>query len=251
MKIHPDDVNVLADQITLARKAAKRTFELATQAIHHNGSFHIALSGGSTPRLLFEELTSNPEKYPIDWQHVHIYFGDERSVHPSHQDSNYRMAHETLISKIQLPNHHAHRIEAELPPDQAAQKYQHVLEKQLPKSKEGIPLFDLVLLGLGPDGHIASLFPDTTIIQERAQIVSAVYVEKLQTWRISITYPTIDQARHIMILVSGSNKSQIIRELFTDNNNRPIYPVERLNPHGTLEWFLDKAAAQTLDNNNE
>lgn len=192
----------------------------------------------------------------IDWQHVHIWFGDERTVPPQHPDSNYHMAHEALLRHVPVPLIHIHRMQGELSDaHQAARAYQAQMAAQMPladtppESPNGkaIPQFDLLLLGLGPDGHVASLFPDTPILAERAQWVAAVFVEKLNAWRISLTLPVIENARHIMLLVAGASKAEIVGEIFSSRPKTGArYPVEMINPNVAMDWYLDTAAAKYI-----
>jgi 6-phosphogluconolactonase len=238
LHIHPDAA-------ALAGAVAARCADLARAAIAAHGGFHIALAGGSTPRSLYRLLAAD-YRDRVDWPCVHVYFGDERCVAPDHPDSNYGMARAALLQHVAIPPAQIHRIEAEDPdPHAAARRYAELLHDRLPRS-HGIGRFDLVLLGLGPDGHIASLFPDTAILDERRAWTAAVHVDKLQAWRISLTYPVIDAARHVALLVAGDNKAAIVREVIGDPAAAPRYPAGRLQPQGELEWFIDRAAARLL-----
>ncbi|MFZ5592930.1 MAG: 6-phosphogluconolactonase [Pseudomonadota bacterium] len=228
----------------LHHACAQRFAELATQAIAARGQFHVALSGGTTPRSLYQRLATPQFASRIDWRRVHVWFGDERTVPPDHPDSNYRMARESLLDHVPIPPAQVHRIEAEK--EGGADDYEALLNEYIAASETAVPQFDLVLLGLGPDGHIASLFPDTAILRERDRLVAAVWVAKLNTWRISLTLPVIDNARHVLLLVAGTGKAEIVREIFTDAPRAVPYPVQMLAPAGALEWHLDAAAAQYL-----
>jgi len=239
LRIHPN-----AD--ALIEAVAERWVTLADSAINNRGKFHVALSGGTTPRTLYRRLTQAPYKERIAWEYVHVYFGDERTVPADHADSNYRMAKEALLDHVPIPAAQIHRIEGEAEdPQQAAVAYTQVLTGNLPLSAQGVVQFDLLLLGLGADGHIASLFPGTPVLHERARMVEAVHVEKLDTWRITLTLPVIDHARHVMLLVSGAGKAAIMRDVFATQPTPP-YPVQLINPQGMLEWHLDQAAAAEL-----
>lgn len=245
-------VHIYDDVADAVHAAAQCWVELAAQAITARSEFHVALSGGTTPRALYECLASAEFSAQIAWQHVHIWFGDERTVPPQHPDSNYRMAHDVLLHHVPVPPTHIHRMEGEQENVQeAAHAYQAQLMAYLPVSDSpnaaGIPQFDLMLLGLGPDGHVASLFPGTSILTERAQWVAAVFVEKLNTWRISLTLPVIDSAKYIMLLVAGASKADIVGEIFSA---RPAaggrYPVEMIHSGAVMDWYLDAAAAQYI-----
>jgi 6-phosphogluconolactonase len=240
-------LHIHADPAALARAVAVRGAELARAAQAERGDFHVALAGGSTPQLLYRLLASEYREQ-IDWTRTHIYFGDERCVAPDHPDSNYGMAREALLRHVAIPPGQVHRIEAEDPdPHAAARRYSDLLHRLLPRPRpRGTGQFDLVLLGLGPDGHIASLFPDTAILDEHRAWVAAVHVDKLRAWRISLTFPAINAARHIALLVAGDNKASIIRDVIGKPGAAARYPAGLLRPAGELEWFLDHAAAHLL-----
>ena len=240
------DLRIHKDANALIEAAARRWLDIATSAINARGKFHIALSGGSTPGALYRLLASPKFAGRIPWDRVHVYFGDERTVPPDHADSNFRMAKDTLLDHVAIPVAHIHRIQAELEdPHEAASAYTRELTSHLPLTAQGVVQFDLQLLGVGTDGHTASLFPATPVLHERARLVEAVYVDKLDSWRITVTLPVIDHARHVMIMVSGSSKAEIVRDIFV-NRNTPPYPVQLINPQGILEWHLDSAAAALL-----
>jgi 6-phosphogluconolactonase len=240
-------LHIHADPAALARAVAERGAELARAACAARGAFHVALAGGSTPRLLYRLLASE-YRGQIDWSRTHVYFGDERCVGPDHPDSNYGMAREALLRHVAIPPGQIHRIEAEDPdPRAAARRYADLLHRQLPRPHpHGTVQFDLVLLGLGPDGHVASLFPGTAILDEQRAWVAAVHVDRLQAWRISVTFPVINAARHIVLLVAGDDKASIIRDVIGKPDPAARYPAGRLRPAGELEWFIDHAAARLL-----
>ncbi len=242
------DIKILDDNQSLATAAAEDWLNHAQTAIDHHGHFFVSLSGGSTPRLLFEILASSPYRQRIDWQKVEIFFGDERCVAADHPDSNYRMAQEAFLISLNIPASNIHRVQTELGHQAAAEDYAQQLSANIPHllsvDNRG---FDLVMLGLGPDGHIASLFPETAILSVRDQTAADVYVEKFDSWRISITYPVIENARAIMLLAAGDGKKEIISEVFNRSPDEPAqYPVERLQPAGEMTWYLDQAAASKL-----
>ncbi len=244
--------HIYNDVANVVHAAAQCWAALAAQAIAARGEFHVALSGGATPRALYECLASAEFSTQIAWQHIHIWFGDERTVPPQHPDSNYRMAHDALLCRVPVLPAHIHRMQGEQENvHDAARAYQAQLMTYLPISDPanaaGIPQFDLMLLGLGPDGHVASLFPDTPILTEHEQWVAAVFVEKLNTWRISLTLPVIDNAKYIMLLVVGASKAAIVGEIFS----APLkiggrYPVEMIHPGVVMDWYLDAAAAHYI-----
>jgi len=215
------------------------------ETVAHQTSFHIALSGGTTPKQLYKLLAESPYVDKFDWSRVNIYFGDERYVAHTDKDSNYLMASDALLHKVPLPAENIHAIPTNLTdPKIAAENYQTTLEKHLPKNSENTPQFDLVLLGLGPDGHTASLFPDTEILHQQNKYCDAVYVKKFDSWRISITFPIINNSQRILLLSEGAAKADIIHELV--NSNTQQYPVQMINAEHQMDWYVDKAAAQRL-----
>lgn len=226
----------------LAQAAAMRLIEYARNAIRHHGAFHLALSGGSTPIYLHRALTTPLLQQQIEWEKVHIYFGDERNVPDYHPDSNYRMAYETLIAKVPIPPSQVHAIPTGCEDmNVCAHRYAELLTR-LPHER-GIPRFDLILLGMGDDGHTASLFPQTTILDVHDRAVATVFVAKLSAWRVSLTFPVLNQANAVMILVSGASKSDVLYGVF--NEPARNYPIQKIhNPH--TEWFVDSAAAARL-----
>jgi 6-phosphogluconolactonase len=227
------------DAASLARAAAEHLTNLATEAMTARGRFVVALSGGSTPRTTYTLLATERFTTRVDWSRVHIFWSDERCVPPDHPDSNYRMARETLLDKISIPAENVHRIRGELPHDEAAAAYQAELEAVLGVNG----WFDLVLLGMGEDGHIASLFPGTTALEEHERPVVAVYMERLRAWRITLTLPLINAARHVLFLVSGAAKAPTLARIHAGER----LPASLVQPvQGQLTWLVDMAAAGRL-----
>jgi len=247
--MHHTGLEVYANASALCEAAANRLMDLAEQAIIDQGEFHIALAGGSTPRMLYSLLALSPYKECIDWQHIHVYFGDERCVAPDHNDSNFKMANDTLLSHISIPEANIHRIPAELDDhDEAAQQYAEILTHNIP-CIYGLPMFDLILLGIGPDGHIASLFPGTPALDESNRLATAVYVEKFDSWRISLTYPVINNANHIIIFASGEGKADVLQSVLGDSpsgGNSVLLPVQQIQPRADMTWFIDADAAKYI-----
>lgn len=239
-------LRIFSDLNDLSSAATERILVLLKRAISERGEFHMALAGGTTPRQLYQRLSSPRFADHIPWDKIHLYFSDERSVPPDHPDSNYHMVYETLISRVPLREQNVHRIHGELTDTaEAARDYATILRSHLPKSPCGQVQFDLVLLGMGSDGHVASLFPNTAILQQWGALVDTVHVEKLATWRVSVTFQVIDNARNIMILVSGEQKANVIRQVFSDPPPNKL-PVQMITPKGECEWYIDNAAAQLL-----
>lgn len=221
--------------------------ERACSAIESRGKFHLALSGGSTPREFHALLAQPDNAAKIDWTNVHIYFGDERVVPHNHPDSNYLMARKTLLNHVPIPVRNIHPIEIFSDnPQEGARRYDQLLKELLPQDRYKRPVFDLILLGLGADGHTASLFPETDILTNISQRVATVYVPKLETWRISLTLPTLNSARELLLVAAGREKAEIIAALNDKNSPPGAYPVQKIVPAGTMHWFLDRDAASKL-----
>jgi 6-phosphogluconolactonase len=229
------ELEVYPDAATLARAAAERFVTLATEAVAAQGQFVVALAGGSTPQATYALLATEEWATRVDWSRVHVLWGDERCVPPGHAESNYRMAREALLDQVPIPADHVHRIRGELPPHQAATAYEAELRAVLGAGGR----FDLILLGMGADGHTASLFPNTTAVEEREQTVVAVYVERLQAWRVTLTLPAINDARHALFLVSGSTKADALSRV---RAGEPL-PAALVHPiQGHLIWLVDQDA---------
>ncbi|MHB1239171.1 MAG: 6-phosphogluconolactonase, partial [Gammaproteobacteria bacterium] len=192
-----------------------------------------------------------PLREEVDWHRVHLFFGDERSVPHDHPDSNYRMARETLLERVPVAAEHVHPITARVARiRQDAWDYGRLLCRELPLTPSGVPRFHVILLGLGPDGHVASLFPGTCIQHETRLPTGAVYVPRLKTWRISLTYPVLNQADHILLLAEGEGKADIVARARQRAATSDLLPIQRIEPVGTMEWFLDRAAAARLPTGN-
>ena len=234
-------LHTLPNQAALYRAAAERLLALGTAAIAEHGAFHLALAGGATPQGLYTLLSTDELAGRLDWAQVHLYFGDERCVPPDHHDSNYRMVRESLFDRLPVAPQ-LHRISGELTPEQAAADYAALLRRQLPAAG-----FDLILLGLGPDGHIASLFPGSDTLHQQRQTVVADYVPKLDSWRITLTLPVLNRARHLLLLVSGAHKADVLRHVLRNISHANPLPVEMLRPRGSLEWFIDAPAARHIE----
>lgn len=245
MTMNQPQLYINADLPQLSQAAATFWLQQATKAIREHGFFSVALTGGSTPKPLYR-LLSEPARYKgLDWSKVQIFIGDERVVPHDHPDSNYRMARETLLGHVPVPKENIHPMQTDGPVEQAAQDYARQLQGLLPLNESGIPVFDLVMLGIGEDGHTASLFPHTTILTEYEKWVAAVYVEKLSSWRISLTYPVLNHARAIMVLASGENKAEVVQQVMNKPDDK-VFPVQAIEARGEMHWFVDAAAAKAL-----
>ncbi len=238
------NIKVFSNKLQLSEKAAERWVRLYRRAITERGVFHVALAGGNTPRQLYRVLSGPDFSQHVDWQHVHLYFGDERFVPPENEESNFRMVKETLLDSVSIPSSNIHRIETERgDPHEVAARYEAVLTENLPKSEEGVPQFDLILLGIGPDGHTASLFPGTDVLHQRERFVAAVYVKQKSGWRITLTFPVLEAARHLMFMVAGKDKREVMERILSSRGGEEVVPVQMLEPRGEVEFFLDAEAA--------
>lgn len=241
------DLRIFPDPDSLIHAAAGQVAAAAQAAIRAHGRFTIALSGGSTPRPLYELLSGPAFTHRIDWPNVHVFWGDERCVPPDHPDSNYRMAHETLLSRVPLPEAHIHRLRGELDPEQAAAEYDALLREFFAANGEGAPRFDLLLLGLGDDAHTASLFPGTAALHVTDHWAAANYVEKLDAWRLTLTPPALNAAAEILVLASGGSKAGALHAVLNGPADPDRYPAQLLKPErGRLWWLVDRAAAARL-----
>jgi 6-phosphogluconolactonase len=234
---------------TLAVAAANLFYDLATEHIKEKGCFSCLLSGGSTPKILYQKIANHPASKRIHWKKVQFFWGDERCVPMDHIESNYKMASDVLFSKLPIPRINIHRIKTELPPKQAAEEYQQEMSNFFSKKigQTGLPSFDLVLLGMGTDGHTASLFPGTEALHETEKWVVANYVEKLNAWRITVTYKIINQARLILILAVGEQKAAVLKQILENEQPSGKYPIQDVQPvMGEALWLLDKKASKHL-----
>jgi 6-phosphogluconolactonase len=239
------DIVLVSDPEALAREAARRFTDLTREAVASRGRFSVALSGGSTPGLLYRLLAENPHRAQIPWEGVHLFWGDERCVPPNDPGSNYRMAEDVLISRVPLPPGNVHRVRGELEPTTAARAY----ERQLAEFFCGLRTrFDLVLLGLGSDGHTASLFPDSSVLNETERLATTVqaHYEDRPAQRVTLTLPAINSAREILFLVSGRDKAAITKAVLEGPADQ--LPAQRILPAaGQLTWLLDVGAGATLE----
>ena len=223
----------------LAEAAAGSFVEQANEAVERSGRFTVALAGGSTPKRAYEVLAET-YRDALDWNKVHVFFGDERTVPPDHEDSNYRMAQHALLSRVPVGS--VHRMRGELDPPEAAALY----EKELTKFFGGPPRFDLVLLGIGEDGHTASLFPGTPALDVHDRWAVENPVEKLNTVRLTLTVPAINAAREIIFLVAGEGKAEALREILEGDAIPHDYPAKLIRTNAATAWMVDRAAARLL-----
>jgi 6-phosphogluconolactonase len=239
------DIVLVSDPEALAREAAGRFTDLALEAVEGRGRFSAALSGGSTPGLLYRQLAEDPYRSQIPWKGVHLFWGDERCVPPSDHGSNYRLAEEAFISHVPLPPGNVHRVHGELEPAAAARAYERQLGEYFcgPRTR-----FDLVLLGLGSDGHTASLFPGSPTLDETERLVANVQAHygDRPAHRVTLTLPAINSARAILFLVSGRDKAEITQAVLKGPTEH--LPAQRVRPvAGQLTWLLDAGASHMLN----
>jgi len=242
----------------LMQLAAKGVVFWAQKAIERRGAFHIALSGGSTPKALFELLATEAYARQLFWDRVHLWWGDERNVPSDDKDSNYKMAHDTLISKVPIPEENVHRVKTELGAAQAAADYECEMLRVI-AGADDMPIaqphedhapsapirphFDLILLGMGDDGHTASLFPHTDALNVKDRLVVSHFVPKVNMERITFTYPLINSADTVFFLVSGASKAGVLRRVLISDVQPDELPSQGVVPQGKLFWMVDAAAA--------
>ncbi|HEU0197662.1 MAG TPA: 6-phosphogluconolactonase [Nevskiaceae bacterium] len=236
------ELRICADKAALYTAAVAAFAALARQAIAERGRFTVALSGGSTPQPLYEALAALPAAQAPDWTKVEVFFGDERCVPPADERSNYRMARLAMLDK--LPALHVHRMRGEDEPHAAATHYEAELRRVF---GDTLPRFDVILLGVGDNGHTASLFPGTAALYVTDQRVRAQYVEVQHEWRLTFTWPLINAARAVWVLVAGSGKAGVVKDLLRGPLQPEVWPAQRIAPQdGAYQWWLDAAAASQL-----
>lgn len=243
----PPTLVVAPDLESASRAAAERFVAITREAIERRGGAAVALSGGSTPRSLYRFLAS--DEYPVDWPLVHFFWSDERCVPPESADSNYRLAFDELLSKVPVPDEQVHRMRGEIDPGEAAAAYEQVIRATVPAGPGGIPQFDLLLLGMGPDGHTASLFPGSPLLDAPDErLVAAVYVAHLAAHRLTFTPRLLNAARYVLFLVAGDDKAQALAAVLESDADARQYPARIVSPDdGGVMWIVDAAAGRRLD----
>ena len=239
-------IQILPSPPDLFHAAAEEFVRAGKAAIAARARFSVALSGGSTPNSLYSLLAAQHAAF--DWDRTFLFFGDERHVPPDHPDSNYRMVKEALLTRISIPAENVFRVKAENPDAAAAAlEYENELRHFFALKSGEFPRFDLILLGMGPDGHTASLFPGSEGLKEQSRLVIANWVEKFNTYRISLTFPVLNCAAQVMFLASGRDKADMLNQVL-EGKYSPPYPSQQVQPiDGTLLWMLDEAAAAKLN----
>ncbi len=228
--------------------AAEFILRCAEQAIASKGAFTIALSGGSTPKRLYELLASPAWRDRIPWNKIEFFWGDERYVPPTDSSSNYRMTNEAMLSKVSVSAERIHRVPTELePPEAAAESYENEIRRVVPSRSGAVPEFDLILLGLGTNGHVASLFPFQPALHEKSKVVISEYIEEVKMTRISLTFPVINAAKDILFLSLGPDKASVIQEVLMGKPDAERLPAQYVHPEqGRATWLLDPPAAAGL-----
>ena len=247
------DYHVVQDADALARRAAEHFTQVTEAAVARRGRARIAISGGSTPKAAFRLLADpgKPWRARMPWHAMDLYWVDERCVPPGDPDSNYHMTREAMLDEVPLPSERIHRMEGELAPDVAAARYESLLRNTFRLEGAESPRFDLIALGMGPDGHTASLFPYTEAIHEMGRLVTANHVPQKDTWRITLTWPVINHASSVFFLIGGADKAQVVHEVFTGARDPERLPSQLIWPSGgILTLILDKAAAALLPATN-
>jgi 6-phosphogluconolactonase len=240
------DLRRFPDSQSLAGGAAEYFVSTVNQTLDTQNQCGVALSGGSTPKAMFQLLASSEFSSRLDWTKIHIFWVDERSVPPDHADSNYRVTKDYLLDHIPIPQENVHRIQAELDPKEAAQLYEATLTAWFGQNS-ALPEFDLILLGMGDDGHTASLFPHTIALAETDRWVVANEVPKLATWRITLTASVINSAINVAFLISGESKARTLYSVLQGEYVPQDFPSQRIQPErGHLVWLVDSASSSLL-----
>jgi len=237
-------IQVFRDLEILSRAAAEFFVALSKKAVAAQGRFIVALSGGSTPRYLYTLLASPPRRESIDWKHVHVFWADERCVPADHRESNFKLADDAFMRKAALPGENIHRIKGEVGADQAALKYEQELRSFFETTP--FPVFDLIILGIGEDGHTASLFPGAVALREQERFALPVPLAFPQLNRVTLTLPVLNHAAEILFLASGRAKAGVVQTI-VEKGNSEHYPAGLVHPvQGNTTWFMDAEAAAGL-----
>jgi 6-phosphogluconolactonase len=243
------DVRILTNIDAIAKRAAQEFVQAATLAVSERGGFRVALTGGSTPKTLYSLLASDAAlRAQLPWDKMYLYFGDERSVGPDHADSNFRMASETMLSKVPLKPEQVFRIKGEYKDtEKAAQEYEQALRASFKIAEGQFPRFDLVLLGMGNEGHTASLFPGTKALHETKRLVVRNWVGKLYTNRVTLTAPTINNTARVIFMITGADKALALKGVLEGPYEPDQLPAQMIQPsNGQLLWLVDTVAGGML-----
>ena len=240
MKLHIcDDVN------ELSKHSAAWIAALIKETLERQDRFTIALSGGSTPQKLHALLSSYPHREEIDWSKLHIFWGDERYVPFEDSRNNAKMAFDTLLNNVDVPTEQIHIMQTDIAPEESAVAYEKELQKYFGETG---PTFDLVLLGMGDDGHTLSLFPGTEVVNEQSSWTAAFYLDAQSMYRITLTAPVVNRSANVAFLTAGANKAPALKQVLEGDFQPNQYPSQLIKPAGELHWFIDKEAAALLSN---
>lgn len=243
------EVRRLQNPDSVSLVAAQELLKCASEAVQKRGVFRIALSGGSTPKNLYSKLAKDPDlRKQMPWQNTHFFWSDERTVPPDHPESNYRMVREVMLQHIAVGETQIHRIRAELPDAaRAAGEYEHEIRQHFKVQSPEIPQFDLILLGLGADGHTASLFPGTDALKERTRLVVSNWVPKFNRYRITFTVPLINRAASVLFLICEEDKAPALKKVLEGPSDPQLFPAQLVRPEGRLLFLIDEAAGSLLE----
>lgn len=238
-------LKIFADPEELSQYAARQFSELAQEAIDRHGRFTVALTGGSSPQRLHQLLANPPYRDQIPWQKVHVFWGDERYVPLTDDRSNAKMAFDTLLHQVDVPENQIHVMTSDLPPEVFASQYEQTIKDHFQGAP---PVFDLILLGMGDDGHTASLFPETEVLHEKEKWVSSLYLPSQHMYRITLTAPLINQAAQVTMLVFGKKKADTLQQVLKGPYQPEHLPAQLIQPeNGELTWLVDEEAASHLE----
>lgn len=243
------EIKIFAGADAMSRAAAEKIIEHLSESLQTHSVYSIVLSGGSTPKRLYAMLAGDAElRKQIPWERIHFFWGDERHVPPNHPDSNYHTACEAMLSKVPVPPPNIHRMRGEDPDaGKIAADYEREIRRFFKMEIGEVPRFNCVLLGMGSDGHTASLFPGTPALRESNHLVVANWVHKFNSFRITLTAPVLNNAECILFLVSGDQKADILKTVLEGPRAPFRYPAQLIQPrHGSIKWFLDRSAAKRL-----
>ncbi len=242
------NLKIFQDITELSKFAAEKFISIGNKQIEKNGRFTVALSGGSTPTHFYQMLLTDEFKDGIDWEQVYFFLGDERDVSPMSEKSNFRLVNENLLKPLKVSNTNIFRWHTEIiNASEVAESYERSIKKFFGLSNGEFPNFDLIFLGMGDDGHTASLFPFSDALNETSKIVVSNYVEKLNTKRLTFTFPTINNASNIIFMITGKDKAAALKEVLEGDENREKFPSGCISPsHGKVFWLADEKAAKLL-----
>ena len=243
---YPGEILRFGDAEQLANAGAELFVNVAAESTKARGRFRVALSGGSTPKRVYELLATGGYSSRIDWEHVDIFWGDERYVPADDRESNYRMTDQALLQHVPVPEENIHPVPTEIsPPEDAAEAYGEDIRRTF-GDPASVPQFDLVYLGLGTNGHTASLFPHSPALKETSRLVLADFVPEVNTWRISMSVPLLNRGRTVAFLIEGQQKAQVLRDVLLGPRDPERLPAQLIASAGKLFWLVDEAAAALL-----